>query len=282
MSFASFSNFLADLAAGNTLFSVFQKNSANSGASAAARWHEWYTANGIPGPGSLTGSAGTGTQIKQSVQGAGINIGAAVSPASRHILSMQVFSPTATLVPAVALLCDFLVHWPSCVVTGTPTALTAAALPRYTDGIGVMALASVQSAFGAAAPALTLTCTYSDDSSAVGGVLTAPAVSAVTTTLLASAGHPFMRLPVGKVGIKAITSYALASGTTGTAALFLVKPLAMMPVLAQYQACERDCVVQLPSIPQVYDDAHLCWITLVGGSLIANAAFGGGVGFAWG
>jgi hypothetical protein len=210
---ASFSDMIAEITNGKKKDAWFQKVTALGATGVAGRWYEWYTASGIPAAGTLTGTAGTATLIKNSVQG-GIDIGANVSPDTRHIMTAQAFTPASTLVPAVAVLCDFLEYWPSMVVTGTPTTPGTLALSRYTDGIGVMAMVAVQTALGAAAPALTLTTTF-DDASSSTGVLTAPGASAPIATLFANNGAPFMPLPAGKKGIKAITAYSIASGTTG-------------------------------------------------------------------
>lgn len=280
MAWSTFSDFINEVTTnGKILNSTFMKVAANSGVLAAGRWGEFFTATGIPAGGSQTGTAGTGTTI---VTG-GINIGIDVSPDTRHILTVQGFSSASTLVPAVAVLCDFLVYWPACVVTGTPTTLTAAGLTRYTDGKGVMAMITVQTALGAAQPALTLTCTYDDDTSAAAPfALTAPANSLPTTGLLEYVGTPFMPMPAGKVGVKAITSYTLASGTTGTVCMYLVKPLLSIPILAVNTATERDLMVQMPSLPRVVDDAHLAWVVQVGGAMATSTPFGGFVGMGWG
>jgi hypothetical protein len=146
-----------------------------------------------------------------------------------------------------------------------------------------MAIATVQTALGAASPALTLTCTYDDDASAAASfALTAPANSLPISSFFEYVGTPFMPMPSGKKGVKAITSYTLASGTTGTACFFLVKPLATIPILAINTATERDLMVQMPSLPRVYDDAHLAWIVQVGGAMAVSTSFGGFVGMGWG
>ena len=283
MGWSSHSDLIAEITGGKYAFNGFQKTSTNGAASAAGRWHEFYTATGMPAAGALTGTAGTAVQIKQSVQGAGLYIGSDVSPDTRHLLTLQAFSPTATLVPATAVLCDFLLYYPSVVLTGTPTTLTnTATLPRYTDGIGVMAIAAVQTAVGAAAPALTLTVTYDDATTTPTGVLTAPAVSAPVSTLFLNNGMPYFPIGAGKKGIKSINSYTLASGTTGTAAFFLVKPLTLIPILAVNTASERDLLVQLPSLPRVYDDACLAWVIQVGGAMATSSVLGGYAGIGWG
>lgn len=91
-----------------------------------------------------------------------------------------------------------------------------------------------------------------------------------------------MPMPAGKAGVKSINSYTIASGTTGTVCMFLVKPLAILPLISDYVMTERDLVVQLPSMPRIYDDAHLAWIVMAGGTLAANPVLNGFVGMGWG
>jgi hypothetical protein len=257
---------------------VFQKAWAGSATGVAQRWYEFYTATGNPGAGVLTGTAGTGTLMKQSVQGAGMDVGANVSTDTKHLLRASIFSPGSTVVPFTAYLCDFLEYWPAMVVTGTPTTPSAVALSRYTDGKGVMAMVAVQSALGAASPALTLTCTF-DDASSSTGILTAPANSLGTTTFFTTNGSPFMPLPAGKLGVKAITSYTIASGTTGTVAFFLVKPLLCISVLTLGKSEDSKLLMELP---QIVDDAHLSWIVMPGGAMATSSLIGGQVSAGWG
>lgn len=281
----SFSDFITEVTtSGKYKGSTFMKVSSNGAALAAGRWAEAYTWTGIPAAGPQTGTAGTSVQIKQSVQATGIDIGSTVTPDVRSLLTLQAFSPEATLVPAIAVLVDYLVYTPAMVVTGTETTIISSNASRYTDGIGTQVIVSVQSALGAAQPALTLTCTYSDDTSAAAPfALTAPANSLPVSALLQYNGTPFMPLPSGKTGVKRVTSYNIDSGdTTGTVCFFVVKPLAMVPVLAVNVATERDLMVQMPSLPRVYDDAHLGWIVQVGGAMTTSTPFGGFVGMGWG
>ncbi len=249
----------------------------------ANRWTECYTWAGVPGAGAQSGAAGTGVQIKQSVQGAGIDIGANVSPDIRSLLTLQAWT-TSFMYPATAILVDFLAYYPSLVVTGAPTTLTTVALPRYQDGVGVQAIIAVQTALGAATPALTLTCTYNDDASAAASAaLTSPLNSAPVSQMFSRLGTPFAPLPTGKTGIKTINSYTIDSGgTTGTVCAFLVKPLSSIPILSYSTPYERDLMTQLPSLPRIYDDAHLGWILLTGGGISANDWLGGFAGMGWG
>lgn len=280
----NFSDLISEITTGGKYKqSLFNKVSSAAIGINAPAWAECYTWTGIPGAGPQTGVAGTGTQIKQSVQGSGIDIGAAVLPDIRTLLTTQIWT-SDTLYPAVATLVDYLVYWPACVVTGVPTTLVAAALPRYTDGVGVMGLVSVQSALGAAKPNLTLTCTYNDNASAAASAAIAPPYnSAPKSHMFDYHGTPFVPLPTGKTGIKSIDSYTIDSGgTTGTACFFLVKPITSLPILNYSTPSERDLLTQLPSLPRIYDDAHLGWIIQTGATIAVNGQIGGYLGMGWG
>ncbi len=272
---------------GKYKFSVFQKTSVNATGIVYPGWAETYSWSGIPAAGPQTGAAGTGTLIKQSVQGTGIDIGADVSPDVRSLLSVQAQALNASMVPMTAMLVDFLVYWPSLVVTGTPTVLTSMPLSRYTDGKGVMALAAVQTALGAASPSLTLTCTYNDGTSAaIASPLVANNINTPRSEILGAGGFqalPFAPLPAGKVGIKSIDSYVINSGgTTGTVCFFLVKPLMMLPIVSDAMPTERDMLTQIPSLPRIYDDAHLGFIVTSYSVIPASGPFAGALGMGWG
>lgn len=261
----------------------FQKTFANGATSAAGRWHESFTATGIPTAGSFSGTAGVATQMNRSTTGA-IDIGANVSTDLRSLLTMQVFTSSTVITPAVVMLCDFLLYYPSCVVTGTPTTLdNTATLPRYTSGAGVRCIVATQTANGATQPALTLNYRDTgDNDQAAPFAMTSPVNSAPISLLYAYNGSPFLPMAAGDTGIKRINSYTLATGTTGTVAFVLVKPLAVIPLLAANTASERDFLSQLPSLPRIQDDACLGFITLIGAAMTTNQSIQGVIGQGWG
>lgn len=261
----------------------FQKTFANGATSAAGRWHESFTATGIPMAGAFSGTAGVATAMNRSTTGA-LDIGADVSTDLRSLLAMQLYTASTTMVPAVTMLCDFLLYYPACVVTGTPTTLTqTGSLTRYTNGVGVRCIVATQTANGATQPALTLNYRdQSDNDAAAPFAMTSPVASAPISLLYAYNGSPFLPLNAGDTGVKRINSYTLATGTTGTVAFVLVKPLAVMPVLAANTASERDFLSQLPSLPRIEDDACLGFITLIGGAMTTAQTLMGVVGHGWG
>lgn len=274
---------MAAFSAGQANKGVFQKASSNGAASAAGRWHEFFTATGIPTAGSWSGTAGVATQMTAATQGA-FNVGtAAVSPDTKNLVSLKIQSPTSTLVPATFYLVDYLLYYPACVVTGTATTLNnTATLPRYTTGDGVMAMIAVQTALGAASPALTLT--YTDQGgtgSNVGLALTSPTNSAPISTLFLNNGSPFLPLAGTDTGVRKIDSYTIASGTTGTVAMVLVKVLAEIDLYAINTGVMVDYVSQIPSFVKIEDNACLGLIGVTGGAMAASSVFSGTIQTVW-
>lgn len=270
--------------AGQSNKGLFQKFSSNAAASAAGRWHEFFTAGGIPTAGTFSGSAGVATVMNASTQGA-LNIGtASVSPSIKNLVSWKIQSPTATVVPATFYLVDYLLYYPACVVTGAPTALNnTATLPRYTSGEGVFPIIAVQTALGAAQPALTLT--YTDDGgtgSNVGLALTSPVNSAPISTLFLNNGSPFLPLAGSDKGVRKIDSYTLATGTTGTVAMLLVKVIAEIDLYAINTGVIADYIANIPTFPKIEDNACLGIIGVPGGAMAANSVVSGTLTTVWG
>ena len=274
---------IAAFTAGQSNKGMFQKATSNGAASAAGRWHEFFTATGIPTAGTFSGTAGVATQMTAATTGA-FNVGtASVSPDTKNLVSLKIQSPTSTLVPATFYLVDYLLYYPSCVVTGTATTLNnTATLPRYTTGEGVSAIIAVQTALGAASPALTLT--YTDQAGNTGNVglaLTSPTNSAPISTLFLNNGSPFLPLAGADTGVRKIDSYTLASGTTGTVAMVLVKVLAEIDLYAINTGTMVDYISQIPSFPKIEDNACLGLIGVTGGAMASASVFSGTITTVW-
>lgn len=290
MGFSSYSDLLAEISSGKMFKAVFQKRSTNAAASVAGRFHECFSWPGLPGAGAFPGVAGVATAMDSSYAGA-LPLGSALaSEESRHVSGHLALSPTATVVPATLFLVDFLLHYPSLVVTGAPTALNnSVTLPRHTTGEGVVASVFVQTLLGAASPALTFTYIDSNGDSRT-GLLTAPAASLpVSTAFLDTAGGPWLPRTANATnrGVRSLTSYTLASGTTGTVVAMLYKVLGAIPIMAINTASERDFVAQLPSLPLVEAQSWgstpcLGWIMQCGGAMVTSGILAGTVDLVWG
>lgn len=266
----------------------------NTGAtSVAGRWHEAFAVGGgTGGVGVLTGTAGQGIAFTRTTAGA-LPLNAAVTPDTRHLLGGHIFTAGATVVPGLAILVDLLYAYPSCVVTGAPTALaqTAAKPTRFGTGAGVQAICIVAgTAIGAAQPILTVSYTEaggtppagrtmafaaSANSQPIGSLLTASAAAGVLS-------GPFGNWAAGYTGIAQLDSYTLASGTTGNVCFALVRPLGVFPIPALGIAGERDFLNQMPTLPQIDDDACLTWLVQPGGALTANQVISGQLDMVYG
>lgn len=285
--FSSLDDLISEMTSGGkTQDFWFQKITSNGATGAAGRWYELFTGTGFPAAGTFSGTAGVATVLAASSVGA-MPLNADVAADTRHLLNATVWSPTATVPVANLILVDFLMYYPAIVVTGTPTVFTqSTGLPRYQDGIGVQAFVCAQSAFGAASPALTFTFTSVSSAGAATGsrtaVMTASANSAPISNILLNGGSQFFPIPSGDVGVKSVQSYTLASGTTGTAAIVLCKPLMQIPITQQYLASERETLFQLASLPRIYDGACLGWILQPGGAMVVSSLVQGRAQYAWG
>jgi len=273
----------AAIAAGQSNKGLFQKTSSNAAASVAGHWHEFFTATGIPTAGAFSGTAGVATVLNGASTGA-LNVGtASVSPDIRNGLSLKMQTPTATLVPATFYLVDYLLYYPACVVTGTPTTLNnTATIPRYTTGDGVFPIIAVQTALGATQPVLTLT--YTDEAGNTGNVasaMTAPVASSAISKLFLNNGSPFLPLAGADKGVRKIDSYTLATGTTGTVSMVLVKVLAEIDLYAINTGNLIDLVSQTPTFPKIEDNACLGFIGVTGGAMISASVFSGTFTNAW-
>lgn len=285
MGFASIDDFVNEFTNNGKFYrQTFQKTSSNTATSAAGRVHSTFTFSGIPGAGSYSGTAGVATAMTSNTAGSLlIPSSSSVAPDTRHLTSVSAYTPSTTVAPATLLLCDLLLYYPSVVVTGTPTTLNnTVTLPRYTDGKGVMCFVEVQTLHGAAAPALTLNYRDQNDSDFTAAAMTSPVNSATISTLYQNNGGFFLPLNPASTGVKRINSYTLASGTTGTAAFVLCKPLAEIPLLAANLASERDFLAQIPSLPEIEDGACLSWIILIGAAMTTAQTIMGKVEYGWG
>ena len=121
-----------------------------------------------------------------------------------------------------------------------------------TTTVGVMNLSSYTNQSGTAARA--------------GGNISWPAAATVVGTMIG----PFP-LQAGDTGVRSIET-GITIGTANTAGVFnalLIKPLAYLPLLAN-QWNERDLVLQMTSLPQVFDAASLAIAVLATSATALN------------
>lgn len=279
MSLLHFDDHFPAIAAGQSYQGLWLKSFGGGSAGAAGRWVDGFTSTGIPTAGAYSGTAGVATALTSSSDGA-MYTGGDVTPATKRLIAGRMWA-TASAGLGQYWLVDYLLYYPSCVMTGTPTTLdNTVTLPRYTDGKGVMAFPVVQSALGASLTSVTYTYTNSTPtgSRSSGANVTAAASLAAGAVIYTK---PFITLQAGDIGIRKIDSYTInSSGTTGTVALVLAKPLVQIPVSVINTLSERDFLTGLPQWPEIKDGACLGFIGSLG-SVVANTAMNATLDFVW-
>ena len=280
MAFTGLDDMISEMAAGKK-----QRLSAtriiNTGAtSVAGRWHEAFAiSSGTGGIGVLTGTAGVGVARDASSAGALPISPVSVSTDTRHLLAMTAYTPGTTVVPGIVKLIDILYIYPSCVVTtgaGTTISNAASKPTRHNNGAGVrLGCIVAGTAIGAASPVITTTYVDQDGNTGATGSFAAsanslPIGSMFSGAAVAALGAPEMLLAAGDSGVRELTSYTTASGTTGTVTFILYRDIAEVPLISANLGGERDYLSQLPSLPTIDDNACLTALVLVGGALTTN------------
>lgn len=173
------------------------------------------------------------------------------SPDQKHLFT---FGATATQ-DCVLMLYDRLVMTSgiNIATTGNKT-ITSLTLPRYsgTSSVGVEAWLEINTTVTANTPVVTLS-SYTDSDGNT--VTTAPSVTLAATPLVRSMYQ--LPLATDDLGLRAVETLNVGTaGTSGVANVSLIKPLAYLP-LQQNQWNERDFVLQLTSLPRLFDGASL-------------------------
>lgn len=173
---------------------------------------------------------------------------------------------------------------------GSGTNTITAVLPRYFGGAGVQAMVVANGTLGAGTPNIQIN--YTNPLGTAGHVT--PATLPVGKTG-AFAGHivysgtgagkygPAMPLAAGDTGVQSVQQFNLsATYTSGSLAVVLFRPLLTLPMTTVGVAAERDLMNQLPSLPQVFDNACLAWNLYAGAATPTSSAFYGAIDFGWG
>jgi hypothetical protein len=292
MAIQSIDNLLSAISAGQTSRFDFNKITGAS-AYAAGRSYDMGSLAGSPVANAWAGTAlawtactettGNGTQIF------GIPHGGNVSALIKHIMSIGLLSTAATAIPGTLYLVDLQGYWPG-ISNNTTSAqtLTGTPAPRYTNGAGLR-LFQVQTAV-AGATAQNLALSYTDQAGNTGNTL--PVTVAMTASAIV--GHishsgtaannygPFLPLASGDSGVRNVATVTMSAANTGTFALCLAKPLAVIPIGVASLYHERDLVNQIPSLPVIKDGACIVPIFVAGGAVAASTTFVGHMEAVWG
>jgi len=290
MGFASLDALLAAITAGQFIRRDIYKITG-AAAYTAGRWYNMSTLNGYPTAIDFSaGSALTAVAMDDDTAGALYHAGDK-SPDTKHLLNAGLWTTSSTGIPGVLMIVDFLLRYPGINMnSGSQQDFTnVATLPRYTNGIGVMAFLQALSTYGSTAHNIAISYTdQSDNASNALGATVADTVSAIVphishSGVAANNYGPFLPLAAGDVGIKSVESLTLSAATSSasTACLTLCKPIASIQITQQYVGSEKSYVFQVPSFPKIEDGACLGFLFFAGAAVAASSIFQGFLDFAW-
>jgi hypothetical protein len=243
----------------------------------------------------ITGSAGTpkskqwfdaaplvAQQIVQNAE-SGLFHGSGVAGSGRQkvLRSWRSWNGLLSALPMTAILCDYLLYYPSIedAETGIQAMDNSLTLPRYTTGEGVEMMAvTISSRTGGQ----TFTVNYTNSNGVAGRVsqtvtqnaVAAPGTITTSSTNTASSGNPFIGLQEGDTGVRSVESVQMNGPDTGFFALVLVKPLAVSTLIVRNTVYEKDLLLHATEMPIIYDGAYLSQILMAQANLSASALRG--------
>ena len=256
---------------------------------AAGRWYDLSPLNGTPVANAWSGTALT-WQATNSANGHSLYSGGNVTPDTKHILNASAITAVSTGVPGQLMLVDMQGYYPG-ISMNSATAQTLSGTPslRYANGVGVRAYLVITTNSGATAHNVAMS--YTDQ----GGTASNSLPATVACTASAIAGHithsgtaannygPCLPLATGDTGVQSVQSVTMSAASgAGVAALVLARPIFTIPLTTVSVASERDFVNQLPSLPQIKDDACLTWLYFAGSATAAATNFYGSIECGWG
>lgn len=223
-------------------------------AEAAGQWETLWRRAGSPGAGG-TPAVAPGTKY----------VGTAAAPVAGAICFPDLPSATKHLLTVFATASQnmvLMVYDRLYAVSGISVATTgdraldtsgAVGIARYTDGYGVLPVLEVTTATTTTAPVVNLKLYTNQLGQQVGPGpnFTFPAVATDADCMM------FLPLLGTDIGCRDIrTLNVVTAGAAGICTVALIKPLAYLPLVANI-GNERDLVLQLAALPQIFDGACL-------------------------
>jgi hypothetical protein len=216
---------------------------------AAQQWSHHFSASGFQGTFAFTGSLGA-TAPDATRAGSLMKGFTAPTDGDKAYLVAIGMLPAANNVFQILQLSDVLYECGGIAVTTGSQSLGTAALTRYTSGVGVLCTMTATTAWSATNSTITLTYTNSGGTGSRSGTIAHLNTSGFgAIDRLIPAGRPYMTLQSGDVGVRSVQSLSFGTGlAAGVGALFLHKPLALLPGTAADLYVERDTVQTLDGL----------------------------------
>jgi hypothetical protein len=258
--YADIINAMSVLGKGQVL--QYQKNSFTT---VAQQVYDYWLAAGTPGAGAF-GTALTGTIPTSATAGALPYVDPA-GGAFMHLMSMWGLSTVAL---GSLYLYDRVAEYP---FNGTVTSGTWGTQPALTrdaagssPGAGVAMF--VENVGATANTAQTLNITYTNSAGTASRTTGAQTlqVGAISTNRVVNPTNAWWYpLQAGDSAVRSLQSYVLgASAISTTMNVVLARPLVILPVFATGAVTERDCVLQIPSLPRIYPSSALSFLLMAG------------------
>jgi hypothetical protein len=255
----------------------------------AGWWYDFSMAAGFPRPQYY---AATPQEASVLTGAYGIYHGADKSPASKHLTTLRLQTPTAAMVGQY-ILQDYLLFYPfiDCdslelqEMDNFGETAGAAALPRYTNGIGNQVMAVVVAPTTGSG---VFTFTYKNQA---GVTKTSPTQGCTTTAAnigsllgsqqsVANCFGPYLALAAGDTGVTSIESVTFTVPNGGLAAFVIAHPLTDTVIREINTERELEFMSMRPGPPRIYDGAYLNYIANVAGTVAAGTLVGSAQ-FAW-
>lgn len=227
---------------------------------AAQQWSHHFSASGWQGTFAFTGALGATAPDATRAGSLMFGFTAPTGGDKAYLVSIGL-QPAASNIFQILQLSDVLYECGGIAVTTGTQNLGAAALTRYTSGVGVLCTMTATTAWSATASTITLTYTNSGGTGSRSGTIAHVSTAGFgSVDRLIPAGRPYMTLQSGDVGVQSVQSLSFGTGlAAGVGALFLHKPLVLMPGVAADLYAERDTVQTLDGLIEL--------VTTSGGNL---------------
>lgn len=262
MPFSSYDDLIANMTAGQRLPNMWSKNATT--APVAANWYHMWPVGGQPGAGALyTGTALNFQQTSDQTAGA-LFTGGNVSPATKHLIYGNVMAG-AGAPPPVIMIGDMAGYYPLTQSAGQQNFVNTNPPLRYVSaGQSGLQIALIAGAAGGATASNITALNYLNQNGSSSSIPTTPAVAVTVSAALPTAtlgarvlttigAGPFLPLGTGDTGVQQLTNITFSAANTGLEALVLFRPLCVIPCGTAGVPSERDLVMQLANLEQVFD-----------------------------
>lgn len=241
-------------------------------------WTDLSLAPGSPRPNYFVGAELTATRLNSLY---GIYHGSPVTTDGFKFLhKFLISSQSAAVLPATFILCDYLLYYPLIDMDNTDpqTFTNVNTLLRYTDGEGVKAYLVATNPF-VGNQLFQITYTNQDGtpgrkSEFVTSNATTNIGTLVNTGIGPTLNGAFIQLQPGDRGIRSVQDITFLGPNGGLAALVLVRPIATIVASDVLAVSETDYLLDMPSLPKIYDGAYLGLICCPNGSVATQPIFG--------